>query len=120
MKTRSLGPWLPALACAMTLAIVLAGSASAERYNGGNGWHGGGNSHGGSSWHEGGGGRWRGGGWRGGASGWHGGYGHGWGWGGVVIAPQFNNTCSYAYCYGYAPRPYRPYYQYPPPVYYGY
>jgi len=110
MKTRSSGPWLAALGCATVVALALAGPASAQHHYGGgsSGWHGGGgNWHGGGSGRHGG-GSWRGGGWHGG--GWHGGYGRGWGWGGVFIVPQPYNSCLYAYCYGYAPPPYRPYY----------
>jgi hypothetical protein len=109
MKTRSSRPWLLALCCAAALAIALAGPASAQQHrSGGSSWHGGsGGWHGGGSWH-------------GGGGGWHGNSGRTWGWGGIFIVPPLYSTCSYAYCYGYVPPPYRPIYPYPPPAYYGY
>lgn len=110
MKTRSSGPWLLALGCAMALAIVLAAPASAQRYTGGGRHDGSGIWHDGPGWH---GGSWHGGtrNWHGGG-GWHGSYGRGFGWGwggGVFIAPRPYSSCSYGYCYGYVP-----------PAYYGY
>ena len=116
-----------AIALAAAVAAVPFSEASAQRWNGGGGWHGGGWHGGGGGWHGGGGGWHGGGGW-----GYRGGYYGGWGRhdyagpalvaglaglaiGASLAQPRYYYGPAYGYVDYYGPPP--PYYV--GPSYYG-